>query len=394
MKRPRGTGSVYPMKGSAVWWIKYYRNGAPVRESSHTEKRKVAEKLLANKLAEISTNTYTEPADRKVTVDELYSALLADYKNNEMGSFEGAQQRWQSPAKDGQAAPPPGRLKKYFGGVRALAVTGDRLNAYVGFCRGQGLANGTINRDLAALRRAFNLALRAGKLQKAPCFPHLKESAPRSGFVEEADYNRLANNARELWLRALVATAYDFGFRKGELLNLRVRQVDLLDRTIRLNAGETKSGDGRVVKMTGDVFVLLQACVAGKGPDDFVFTRANGKHVVDFRKQWKKLIASAGSAGLLFHDLRRSACRNMIRRGVPETVAMKLSGHKTRSVFDRYNVTSEADLAAAQKIETGKRVRNHAQSDSVWAEFGQSSAGFDQERAAVSVPEKPLTRSN
>jgi integrase len=373
MKRPRGTGSVFQFKGCGIWYVKYYRGGAAVRESSHSEKQKVAEKLLARRLAEISTDTYIEPADRKVTIDELYSGLLADYRNNDMASLEGAEQRWQRPTIDGEDVPPPGRLKQHFGGIRALAVTTEKLNRYVAWCREQELSNATINRDLSALRRAFNLAHKAGRIQKVPSFPHLKESAPRSGFVEEADYNRLAKNARELWLRALLATAYSFGFRKSELLGLRVRQGDFLNRSIRLNAGETKSGDGRVVRMTGDVFVLLQACAVGKTAEDFVFTRNDGKPVLDFRERWEQLTTAAGCARLLFHDLRRSAVRNMVRRGVPETVAMKISGHKTRAVFDRYNVTSEADLAdAARKIEAGKQV---------WAENGQNLTEMHQTRA-------------
>ena len=90
------------------------------------------------------------------------------------------------------------------------------------------------------------------------------------------------------------------------MLNLLVRQVDLFNRTIRLNAGETKSGEGRVVKRTQDVYTLLAACVSGKAPDDFVFTRADGKPVLDFRERWEKLTNDAGYPGLLFHDLRRS----------------------------------------------------------------------------------------
>lgn len=391
MKRPRGTGSLFQYKGCGIWYMKFYRNGKPVRESSGTDKLKKAEKILQQKLAEVATNTFVEPADRKLTVDALYSALLDDYKNNSMASLIGAQQRWQWPAKEGEELPPPGRLKTFFSGIRALAVTTDMLNRYVALCREQGLSNGTINRDLAALRRAFNLAYKAGKIQKVPCFPHLKESAPRSGFVEEAAYTKLASKARELWLRALLATAYSFGFRKGELLQLRVRQVDFLNRTIRLNAGETKSGDGRTIKMTQDVFVLLQACVSGKGPDDYVFTRENGEPVVGFRKRWEKLTKDAGCPGLLFHDLRRSAVRNMVRRGVPETVAMKISGHKTRAVFDRYNVTSEQDLAdAALKIEAGKIAANKQ----VWAEVGQNQAAMHQERAEASLPATTATLTN
>lgn len=362
-KRPRGTGSVYQMKGSRFWWIRYYRNGKAICESSGSEKVKVAENLLKQRIGEVAVGTWVSPEDKRLTVDNLYSALLDDYRNNGMASLEGAQQRWEW-TRQGDEKPTPGRLQKFFGGTRAVAVTTDLLNRYVNECREHGfskpaepLSNATINRDMAALRRAFNLAKRAGKIQQVPFFPHLKESAPRKGFVEESDYQKLAKQSGELWMRALLATAYTFGFRKSELLNLRVSQVDLAARTIRLNAGETKSGEGRTVKMTQDVYVLLQACVSGKAATDYVFTRSDGSPILDFRGAWESLTAAAGIPGLLFHDLRRSGVRNMIRRGIPEVVAMRISGHKTRAVFDRYNIVSESDLAeAARKIEAGKAV--------------------------------------
>jgi integrase len=146
--------------------------------------------------------------------------------------------------------------------------------------------------------------------------------------------------------------AYTFGWRKSELLNLRVRQVDLASRTIRLEVGETKNDEGRTAVMTSLIYTLLEQCVIGKRADDHVFTRDGGQPIRDFRGAWTRICTKAKTPGLLFHDLRRTAVRTMVRRGIPERVAMTISGHKTRSVFDRYNIVSESDLrAAAQRLD-------------------------------------------
>ena len=192
-----------------------------------------------------------------------------------------------------------------------------------------------------------------------------RESDPRTGFLEDAQYTPLAMECSKigLWLRALLTTAYSFAFRKGELLSLRVKQIDLASSTIRLEAGTTKNREGRVIVMTREVATLLTACIIGKQPDDFVFTRPDkkrkngtlvkGKPVKGFRKIWDKVCNSAGVPGLLFHDLRRSGVRNLRRLGVQESVAMRISGHKTRSVFERYNIIDGADLAdAASRLDT------------------------------------------
>jgi hypothetical protein len=131
-----------------------------------------------------------------------------------------------------------------------------------------------------------------------------------------------------------------------------VQQIDLLSGTIRLNSGETKNDEGRVLIMTQRVRWFLTQCVAGKKPDDYVFTRGSSKAVKDFRDAWKSVCDQAGCSSLLFHDLRRTAVRNMVRSGVPERVAMDISGHKTRAIFERYNIVSETDLKeAARKLD-------------------------------------------
>jgi len=220
------------------------------------------------------------------------------------------------------------------------------------------------------------------RLEKLPVFPEkLKESPARKGFITIEQYAVLARNAKPLWLRCLIACANSFGFRKTELLDMRVGQVDLLGRWIELYDGETKNNEPRRIHMTEEVFRLVLECIRGKKQEDFVFTRSDGSRVCDPRTEWYDLAVASDLGqfvpakrkngedylkyvGLNLHDFRRSAIRNMTRRGVSETVAMKISGHKTASVFRRYNIVSESDLVdAAAKIELSGQLKTDTKTD-------------------------------
>lgn len=129
-------------------------------------------------------------------------------------------------------------------------------------------------------------------------------------------------------------------------------QIDFLARTIRLEPGTTKNKDGREVTMTNRVYELLKLCAHGKDAEAFLFTRRNGGAVRDLRGTWDKARKAAGVPGLLFHDLRRTATRNLRRAGVAEGVIMKIGGWRTRSVFERYAIVSQADISdAIQNLE-------------------------------------------
>src|SRR5215469_7806190 len=130
-----------------------------------------------------------------------------------------------------------------------------------------------------------------------------------------------------------------------------------LNDTVCFYSGETKNGEGRIVALTKECRDLMTELRKGKQPDDFLMTRENGEPVRDLRGTWSALTEGAKLPGLLIHDFRRSAVRNMIRRGVPQKTARQISGHKTDSVFNRYNIVSEADLQdAARRIEAGAKV--------------------------------------
>jgi integrase len=380
-QRPRGTGSLYQQKGSSNWWLQYYRNGRVYRQSAGTTNRRKAERLLQRKIGEIATGNFLEPAAEKTLLKELAADLLTEYEANARHSLVNVRRNWEK------------HLAPRFENLKARDVRTDALNQYITERQAEGASNASVNRELAALKRAFKLGMIAGKVAKMPIFPHLAERNVRQGFLDDAAYAKLAKACASegLWLRAMFEVACAFGWRVNELRQLKVRQIDLAARTIRLEPGTTKNSEGRTVIMTELVYQLLAQCISGKKPDERVFTRKEGKvelSIGDFRKLWAKVCCAAGVgnmlcpscacevikdskgkvrcshcskqwknkelnfSGLLFHDLRRTAVRNMVRRGIPERVAMTISGHKTRAVFDRYNIVNEADLReAAKKLE-------------------------------------------
>ncbi len=390
-RRVRGSGSVFQKPGSRTYTIQYYRQGVKmkdgkpvldasgkpvharirVREATGFTSQRKAQDLLNERLTQVSKGTWFEQERRPATVDDLFTALREHYlANGRARSAKGLGWRWS-------------HLEPVFSGTLAANLTTDAITRYTLARQKEGAAYATINRELAALRRAFNFGKRSTppKVRNVLYIPMLKENNVRKGFVEDADYEKLASHATELWLRTFLELGYTYGWRKRELLGLRVRQINLAHRAIRLDVGTTKNKDGREVAMTAKVAELLRAAIEGKKPDDYVLTR-NGKPVRDFRGAWWKLCVAAelgsftclecgdpvttakctcGSrkrkyAGLIPHDLRRSAAKALRRAGVPESVIMVAGGWKTPAMFRRYAIVSSADqLAAMQMLEKARQ---------------------------------------
>jgi integrase len=245
-------------------------------------------------------------------------------------------------------------LLAFFGSTKADEVSSHSIREYVEFRRKDKASNATINRELSVMSSGYTIAYNETPRRVAQklSFSRLTEPKARQGFIEQAQYQKLAAGCKENFLRTMLALAYTFGFRKGELLSLKVSDVDLFAGTVRLRT--SKNGEARQVNLTAETRGLLAACITGKSGDEPVFTRGS-EPVLYFGQSWDTLAASAGCPGLLFHDLRRSAVRNLVRSGVTEHVAMKITGHKTRSVFQRYDIVDERDLIdAAKKIESAR----------------------------------------
>jgi integrase len=219
-----------------------------------------------------------------------------------------------------------------------------------------GVSNAEINRELTALKRMFNLAIQAGKLIQKPHIPMLKEDNVRVGFFERDQFLAVLAHLDEP-VRPAATFAYLTGWRiDSEVLPLEWRQVDFGAGEVRLDPGKTKNGEGRTFPMTRELREMLEQ---QRGITENlqrqlkivcprVFHRS-GRPIKSFRVAFRTACAAAGCPGRVLHDFRRTAVRNLVRAGIPERVAMQMTGHKTRSVFERYNIVSAGDLREAAK---------------------------------------------
>ena len=330
-------------KRGNVYWIKYYRNGKPYRESTKSKKEADAKRLLKRREGEISEGKLPGIYFDRVRFDELAQGFLADYRINGKRSLVRAERSVQ-------------HLKTFFEGARVTSITSPAIQKYIEKRREQNAANATINRELAALKRMLNLGVRQTppKVDRVPYIPMLRENNVRKGFFEHGDFLKL-RDAMPDHLKGFVTFAYKTGWRLSEITGLTWDKVDFNQRVVRLDPGETKNNEARTVSMDDEVLEILQRQKELRGKSGIVlpnvFLNADGTDQVKrFDKSWKTACKTAEIGKRLFHDFRRSAVRNMVRAGVPERVAMTISGHKTRSVFERYNIVSEEDIKlAAQK---------------------------------------------
>jgi len=336
-------GSIY--KRGNTHWIQYYRHGKPHRESTKSKKEADAKRLLKKREGEISEGKLPGIYFDRVRFDELAEDFLRDYRINQRKSLARAKRS-------------AGHLKRYFEGYSVPNINSPKIEAYIESRLKEDAANATINRELSALKRMLNLGARQTppKVDRVPYIPMLKESNVRKGFFEHAEFVAL-RDALPDYLKGFVTFAYKTGWRVSEITDLEWNQVDLDNGIVRLDPGETKNDDGRTVylddELQGAFNHQWELRKESRKLTPYVFPNRYGTgYIGDFRHSWNVACKDAKIGKRLFHDFRRTAVRNMVRSGIPESVAMKISGHKTRSVFDRYNIVNDADLRlAAQRQE-------------------------------------------
>jgi integrase len=342
-KERRGTGTLY-QRGD-TWWIQFSHRGQVYRESAHSTDRAKANTILNQRLREYGKARVVGPSAEKVTLAEMKTALLDDYRLEGNRSIDTAEHFANN-------------LIAFFG-PKALAIdiTRDKIAAYIRTRLDDEMANASVNRETSCLRHMFKLMVEAGRLSHdhVPAMPRLKEAEARQGFLEPAEFVKL-RDALPTYLRDGVSFLYLSGWRKGAMRSLQwLRDADLehdatgniIGGSIRLAPENSKNKTGWTLPLTGELIEVIRHAWLNRKDDCPYIFHDDGVPIGDFRKAWRKACKAVGLEAVMVHDLRRSCARNLVRSGVPERIAMNFTGHKTRSMFDRYNIVADSDLKSA-----------------------------------------------
>jgi integrase len=361
--RPKYKGRDGVIRESAVWWVRFRQHGKTVRQSTDTEDERKARAFLREREGKVALNIPVSPKGDRLTLDEAAAMIRADYTANGRKSA-GSSLEFRL-----------AHLLAHFGqGARLARITTGAVETYKARRLAAKAAPATINRELAALRRMATLARRQYGLVVSFDVEKYEERNARKGFFEADALDAVCAHLRPE-LAALARAAYLTGWRKSELRSRQWAHVDFAAGWLRLEQGETKNGEGRQFPLIPAFRALLEEQRARVDEIQkktgrivpWIFAGGDGTTARDFRRAWATACVRAGffrvvPVGVpkdveqpktknvptkIFHDFRRSAVRNLIRAGIPETTAMHLTGHRTRVVFKRYAIVDEGMLSEA-----------------------------------------------
>jgi integrase len=350
--------SIYRKGDSKFWWYRFTFKKKRVQRSTKTENKREAkdiERAAWTQFARAEVGIEEKPKRERATVGALLDKLKEHYQSEGKASAQNLSTIEQA--------------REAFGKKMSDELTEQHVETYIAARLKKGRKPATVNRVLEATRRAFRIAKLA-----APEFRHLSEKGNvRQGFFTVQELEHVVQNLPQD-LRDFTRFAFATAWRKSEVASLRWSDVE--DGVVRLR--DSKNGEPRQVVIDGELPEIikrrraLRAVSTADGTIfcDYIFHR-NGEPIREFRKSWARACVAAkvgvmfcpkcqseGEAltcckrptkyrGRILHDLRRSGIRDMIRGKVSQTVAMKISGHKTASMFRRYDITDEGDLREA-----------------------------------------------
>jgi integrase len=337
-----GTGRLY--KRGNTWWLDYGHRGKRYRESSGSHRKKDARALLKERMGEMGKGQFVGPLEERLTLRELLQLVVEDYEDSARKTLPNLRTAIK-------------HLEAHFGAdTPAIDITSTRIKGYVR-ARRDGYAAGTIRRHLAVLNRAYNLATDGDRpsLSHRPRVPTVHVDNTRENFLSMSDVDAICTEIGPDLAPAVLFAACT-GWRKQETLGLRWAYVDLEAGWLRLEGSRSKNGQGR--EFPFHLFPELAEVIhEQRARTDrierergmvvpWVFHR-DGEPIRSMYTAWLGACKRAGVPEAWFHDLRRCAVRSLERAGVPRSDAMKLTGHKTESIYNRYSISDSVRLEEA-----------------------------------------------
>lgn len=320
-----------------VFWIDYYdQNHMRVQESSHSAMRRDADALLALRKSEILRGVFRRPV--KITLGEFAVRYMEHAKANKRSWLRDEQMLKQ--------------LKEFFGIGRQLAeITAADIEGYKLHRRAE-VSGSTVNRELALLKRMFNLAitwdlfLNLNPVRKVKFFREINLGLRVVSLEEE---EKLLRNAAP-YVQDIIRFALNTGLRIGEIFGLRWPDVDLEKNLLNVFAPKTQKT--RVVPINGQARKVLEYWALGKRSEFVFYNPETGKPFVDLKAGFALACEKAGVEGVTWHTLRHTFASRLVNRGVDIVTVQQLLGHSSITVTMRYTHTNlDSKRTAVAKLE-------------------------------------------
>jgi integrase len=310
-------GTVY--RRGKKFWLNYMQNGQRVREFTTAKTEQEAKEILAEKLV-VSQG-----------VLQLLDIMVEDWQVRQIKSLRSCIEHLKP-------------IRRLLGHYSIDDINSLKIRTYIKKRLDEEVVNGTINRELTLLKRAYNLGRMDGVIQVVPHIPLLPENNVRQGFLTEEQAHKVAGCAVS-HLQDFILFAFYSGWRKGEIMSLTWQEVDMRHKVIRLAGYKTKTNDTRILPLVKDLLEIIYRRFKDMS-EEYVF-HYRGARLVDCSRGFSNAFKRAGLPDNTLHDLRRSAVRRMLVGGVPMNIAMRITGHKSPRIFNRYAIFHEEDLRDA-----------------------------------------------
>lgn len=378
----------YTTPGGKTAWMVDLTAKLPNGREVRFRKRKIPTKeqaraLEAKTLQEVFNDTYFENRSRDViTVKQLWTEYepIARRDNASYASDRGRS----------------AHVLRHLGGHEVMSLTRVDVEEYrrkrldEKTRRGDAPTNATLNREVALLKRILSYAVECERIPHSPVahVAMLEEHNVRQRTVTEAELAKIVAAAGP-HLGPMFLAYYDTGMRKTELRLLRRAALDLERKAIRLRPEDTKTGRARVVPLTERVVAAIRSLPTPLESEYVFVNPETGEPWNDPYRLFKRVCTELGIEGVWLHDMRRSFSTNARRRGSSESEVMKVTGHTTRSTFDRYNIVDEEDAREViRRLEAGAaselaRSQSESRDDSV------RSRASRPRRAKAPTPKSP-----